>query len=106
MSSPADVNVSTSRRVPVYKRRRRRIYGVAAVAGELGVDPRSFAATAGEDYELCACVPGRAAAILENARGPRSLEADLTWVGLVVEGEPGVAFVDADGELSGFEHSF
>jgi hypothetical protein len=51
-------------------------------------------------------VPGRAAAILENARGPRSLEADLTWVGLVVEGEPGVAFVDADGELSGFEHSF
>ena len=80
--------------------------GVAAVAGQLGVDPRSFAATAGEDYELCACVPGRAAAILENARGPRSLEADLTWVGLVVEGEPGVAFVDADGELSGFEHSF
>ena len=30
MSSSADVNVSTSRRVPVYKRRRRRIYGVAA----------------------------------------------------------------------------
>jgi len=80
--------------------------GVAAVAGELGVDPRSFGATAGEDYELCACVPGRAAATLENARGPRSLEADLTWVGLVVEGDPGVAFVDADGELSGFEHSF
>ena len=35
--------------------------GVAEVAGELGVDPRTFAATAGEDYELCACVPrGRA----------------------------------------------
>ena len=80
--------------------------GVAEVADELGVDPRSFAATAGEDYELCVCVPARSAAKLENARGPRNLEPDLTWVGLVVEGEPGVAFVDADGELSGFEHSF
>ena len=35
--------------------------GVAEVARELGVDPRSFAATAGEDYELCACVPARSA---------------------------------------------
>ncbi len=80
--------------------------GVAEVAGELGVDPRTFAATAGEDYELCACVPARSAEKLEKARGPRSLGAELTWVGLVVEGEPGVAFVDADGELSGYEHSF
>jgi len=32
MSSSADVNVSTSRRAPVYKRRRRRIWAVAAVA--------------------------------------------------------------------------
>ena len=79
--------------------------GVAEVAQDLGVDPRSFAATAGEDYELCACVPARSAEKLENPRGPRSL-GDLTWVGLVVEGEPGVVFVDADGELSGFEHSF
>jgi len=80
--------------------------GVVEVARELGVDPRSFAATAGEDYELCACVPARSAEKLEKARGPRSLGADLTWVGFVVEGEPGVVFVDADGELSGFEHSF
>lgn len=79
--------------------------GVAEVAQDLGVDPRSFAATAGEDYELCACVPARSAEKLENPRGPRSL-GDLTWVGLVVEGEPEVVFVDADGELSGFEHSF
>ncbi len=79
--------------------------GVAEVARELGADPRSFAATAGEDYELCACVPARSAEKLESARGPRSL-GDLTWVGFVVEGEPGVVFVDADGELSGFEHSF
>jgi thiamine-monophosphate kinase len=80
--------------------------GVAEVAGELGFDPRSFAATAGEDYELCVCVPARSAEKLEKPRGPRSLAGELTWVGLVVEGEPGVTFVDADGELSGFEHSF
>ncbi|HTP19765.1 MAG TPA: thiamine-phosphate kinase [Solirubrobacteraceae bacterium] len=80
--------------------------GVAEVACDLGVDPRSFAATAGEDYELCVCVPARSAEKLENPRGPRSLGADLTWVGLVVDGEPGVTFVDADGALSGFEHSF
>jgi thiamine-monophosphate kinase len=79
--------------------------GVAEVARELGADPRSFAATAGEDYELCVCVPARSAEKLEKPRGPRIL-GDLTWVGFVVEGEPGVVFVDADGELSGFEHSF
>ena len=80
--------------------------GVAEVADELGVDPRSFAATAGEDYELCVCVPARSAEKLENARGPRSLDGELTWVGLVVEGPAGVVFVDADGALAGFEHSF
>jgi thiamine-monophosphate kinase len=79
--------------------------GVAEVARGLGVDPGSFSATAGEDYELCACVPDRSAEKLENPRGPRSL-GDLTWVGFVVEGEPGVVFVDADGALSGFEHTF
>ena len=63
--------------------------GVAEVAAELDVDPRSFAATAGEDYELCVCVPARAAEKLENARGPRILEGELTWVGLVVEGAAG-----------------
>jgi len=31
--------------------------GVAEVASELGVDPRVLAATAGDDYELCACLP-------------------------------------------------
>jgi thiamine-monophosphate kinase len=80
--------------------------GVAEVAGELGVDPGSFAATAGEDYELCACVPERTAMMLDSERGPRSLASDLTWVGFVVEGAPGVVFTDGDGELSGFEHSF
>ena len=80
--------------------------GVAEVAGELGDDPRSFAATAGEDYELCACVPERIAMMLDSERGPRSLGTDLTWVGFVAEGAPAVVFTDGDGELSGFEHSF
>jgi thiamine-monophosphate kinase len=80
--------------------------GVAEVARELGVDPRSFAATAGEDYELCVCMPARTAAKLEKARRPRSLGTDLTWVGLVVDGAPGAAFVDADCVLSGYEHAF
>ncbi len=80
--------------------------GVAEVAGELGVDPRTFAATAGEDYELCACVPALTAIKLDSERGRRSRTTDLTWVGLVVEGPPGLVFTDGDGELSGYEHSF
>jgi thiamine-monophosphate kinase len=70
--------------------------GVAEVAGELGVDPGRFAATAGEDYELCVCVPAASA----------SAVTDLTWVGSVVQGPPGLVFVDADDPLAGYEHSF
>jgi thiamine-monophosphate kinase len=81
--------------------------GVASVAQELGADPRAFAATAGEDYELCVCIPTRTATILENERVPLTGRTALTWIGSVVEGSPAVAFVDADGgELSGYEHSF
>ena len=80
--------------------------GLAEIARELGVDPRSFAATAGEDYELCVCVPARTAQMLEKLPGPQSLGIDLTWVGFVVEGKPGVSFVDADSALSGYEHRF
>ena len=31
--------------------------GVAEVARQLGADRRAFAATGGEDFELCACLP-------------------------------------------------
>jgi thiamine-monophosphate kinase len=73
--------------------------GVAEVAAELGEDPARMAATAGEDYELCACI------------APASVESlvkqlPLTVVGRVVAGEPGVAFLDVDGELAGYEHEF
>jgi thiamine-monophosphate kinase len=81
--------------------------GVAEVAGALGVDPRSFAATAGDDYELCACLPAnvckKPATTPSNhgLRGP-----DLTLIGSVVEGAAGVVFIDGEGDLVGYEHSF
>jgi thiamine-monophosphate kinase len=81
--------------------------GVSKVAGELGLDPGSFAATAGEDYELCVCVPSVTAAMLRKGGTPLTRRTDLTWIGSVVEGPPGVIFIDASGgELSGYEHSF
>ena len=67
---------------------------VAEVAVQLGTDPRTFAATAGEDYELCVCIP------------PALAPGGLTRIGSAVDGEPGLAFTDADGELSGYEHRF
>jgi thiamine-monophosphate kinase len=67
--------------------------GVAGVAGQLGIEPWELAATGGEDFELCACVAGE-------------LPADVTRVGSVVEGEPGVMFSagGAARELRGYEH--
>ncbi len=69
--------------------------GVAAVARELGEDPAAFAATAGEDFELCVCVPASAAPLLTQ---------DVTWIGRVVEGEPEAVFTDAPSPLVGYEH--
>lgn len=80
--------------------------GVAAIAAELGVDPPAFAATAGEDYELCACVPAGAARMLANTPASRLHLTGLTWIGSVLEGTPAVVFRDAPGELAGYEHSF
>jgi thiamine-monophosphate kinase len=73
--------------------------GVEAVSEQLAVDPRAFAATAGEDYELCACLPRQAAE-------PAVSAGLLTVIGRVTEGQPAAAFVDATGRLEGFEHSF
>ena len=70
--------------------------GVGEVARELDADPAAFAATAGEDYELCVCLPARNASQLGS----------VTWIGSVVEGAPGVVFADAADPLAGYEHSF
>jgi thiamine-monophosphate kinase len=74
--------------------------GVAAVAADLGADPAELAVTAGEDFELCVCVPP---ALREAAEAA----APLSWVGEVVEGPPGAVFADAGRErrLAGFEHA-
>jgi thiamine-monophosphate kinase len=70
--------------------------GVDEIAAALGADPRAFAATAGEDFELCVCMPSQA-----PGDGP-----PLTWIGRVVDGPPGLHFIDAAGELAGYEHAF
>ena len=75
--------------------------GVAEVAAQIGADPRIFAATAGEDYELCACVPPSGAQAAQTA----GAAARWTWIGRVVAGPAGVAFTDSDVPLSGYEHS-
>ncbi|MGH2892188.1 MAG: hypothetical protein ACRDPM_02810, partial [Solirubrobacteraceae bacterium] len=78
--------------------------GVAEVAGQLGADPPSFAATAGEDFELCACIPARARAAVESG-WPAAAGAALTWIGRVMDGPAGLEFAGGAGELSGYEHS-
>jgi len=61
--------------------------GVREVAAALGRDPLELAATGGEDYELCACVPAE--------RRPEAEAAGLTWVGEVVEGPADVTWTSA-----------
>jgi thiamine-monophosphate kinase len=70
--------------------------GVAAVAEQLGIAPKELAATGGEDYELCACVPAAALTAVEAA--------GLTWIGRVSEGAPGVTWSGGSGAWRGFEH--
>jgi len=72
--------------------------GIDGVAAALGVSAGELAATAGEDFELCACLPP-GAAVPDGA----------TVVGHVVDGPAGtVTFLAAGGEavaLEGFEHA-
>ena len=71
--------------------------GVEQIAAELGRDAAQFAASGGEDFELCACLPDQAAAGLSG----------LTRIGTVTEGAGEVHFIDASGErtkLHGYQH--
>jgi thiamine-monophosphate kinase len=74
--------------------------GVAGVARTLGRDPRAFAATAGEDYELLVCGPEARRETLVAAAG----EAGLTWIGRVAAGS-GLAVDGVDEQLVGYEHA-
>lgn len=83
--------------------------GVTEVAGRLGTDPARLAATAGEDFELCACLP-EAARPASDARWASCAGPDgpaLTVVGRVAPGPPGVVFAGAGDhdDLAGYEHS-
>jgi thiamine-monophosphate kinase len=72
--------------------------GVPEVAEQLGVPAAEFAATAGEDYELCVCLP-------PSAGDARWDDLPLTFVGEVGEGPAGLELRGATRRLSGYEHS-
>jgi thiamine-monophosphate kinase len=69
--------------------------GVADVAAQLGLEPWEPAATGGEDFELCACLPA-------GVEPP----GFATRVGSVAAGEPGVELSSggAAREVRGYEH--
>lgn len=77
--------------------------GVAEVAAALRRPPAELAATGGEDYELCACLPPHARGAAQA--GARSAGVELTWIGEVACGSPGVEFAGATAPLCGYEHS-
>jgi thiamine-monophosphate kinase len=78
--------------------------GVAEVASALGVDPPRFAASAGEDYELCVCVPPSGSSTVESALASLAISVDVTPVGRVLTGPAGVVFTDGESTFSGYEH--
>jgi thiamine-monophosphate kinase len=81
--------------------------GVAEVAGQLGRDPAAFAATAGEDYELCACLSEVSQALVEMrwARLDEGRLPPLSIIGRVLPGGGELTWTDAGSPLSGYEHS-
>lgn len=73
--------------------------GVREVTAALGQNPAEFALTAGEDFELCACLP-------EATAGAAALASlAVTIVGRVRAGSAGVTIDGERSELAGYEHS-
>jgi len=79
---------------------------VAAIAAELEQPPWRLAVTGGEDYELCFCIAAE-----DRARAQAAVAAlatvQVSWVGRVAEGAPGVGLSDDRGDVfgvEGFEH--
>jgi thiamine-monophosphate kinase len=82
--------------------------GVLDVCAALAADPHELAARGGEDYELCFCVPPGRREAVESALA-RAGGAEVTWIGEVLAGPPGVLLVAGDGRevrLDGFEHTW
>jgi thiamine-monophosphate kinase len=83
--------------------------GLTEVATNLGLAPWQIAAGAGEDYELCVCLPPERREQAEHALREAG-GVGITWVGCVTRATPsappGVTLLE-DGqarELAGFEH--
>jgi thiamine-monophosphate kinase len=80
--------------------------GVEQVCAELGIPAWELAAAGGEDYELCFCVaPADRTRVEDAVKGVGRVE--VTWIGRVVDGSPGVSLLGDRGEdvrLEGFEH--
>jgi thiamine-monophosphate kinase len=80
--------------------------GLGELSAELGEPPWRLAAAGGEDYELCFCVaPADRARVEDLLR--ESGGAEVTWIGQVLAGTPGVSFLDEHADehrLEGFEH--
>jgi thiamine-monophosphate kinase len=72
--------------------------GLDGVAAQLGVPAPELAATGGEDYELCVCVPP------ERREAAQDAAPGLTWVGRVSEGPGAARLIGASQPLHGFEH--
>ena len=80
--------------------------GVREIAATLGVEPWRLAAGGGEDYELCFCAPPGARARIERAVGELGA-VEVSWVGEVLAGTPGVTLSDERGDavgIEGYEH--
>lgn len=80
--------------------------GLHDVAAALAVPAAEFAATAGDDYELCVCGPPSGRGAIERALA--ATDARITWIGRASQPArdraPAVSFVGASGPLLGFEH--
>jgi thiamine-monophosphate kinase len=82
--------------------------GLSEICAELAVAPWRLAAGAGEDYELCFCAPPGARAVVQDAVEELG-EVQVTWIGEVLPGPPGLTLSGEGGQevaLEGFEHSW
>ncbi len=80
--------------------------GVGEVAAELGVAPWELAAAGGEDYELCFCAAAADRTDVQAAVAELHT-VEVTWVGEVHAGEPGLRLSDERGDairIEGYEH--
>jgi thiamine-monophosphate kinase len=80
--------------------------GVEEISQQLGVPAWQLAAVAGEDYELCFCIGPE-----DGTRAQEAVcdlgQVEVTWVGEVLDGTPGVVLSGERGQdvsLEGFEH--